>query len=80
MYYLVDVYKRAAVAALKGIGIAILAEFACQNEIVSKQLIPIELDLEPAPLMLLAAYSNRQYMPARTRCFLDYLADKLEIE
>lgn len=63
----------AKAAALKGMGLAILAEVVCRAELENGSLMCIALDASPADLELFAAYSSRKHVPRRVRTFLDFL-------
>ena len=65
-------------AAISGVGFAILSESACQPAINDGRLIALKFEQSVAPLQLFAVYANRQYLPARTRAFIDCLVYGLE--
>lgn len=73
----VDSGELARVAALRGIGFAILAAKSCEEDLAAGTLIEVPLDLEPAPLEVVAAYPSRRYLLPKVRAVLDFLAQRL---
>ncbi|HDT5862129.1 TPA: LysR family transcriptional regulator, partial [Aeromonas hydrophila subsp. hydrophila] len=49
----------------------------CQEFIDDGSLVEIELELPAAPLQLFAVYANRQYLPAKTRVFIDFIRQNI---
>jgi DNA-binding transcriptional LysR family regulator len=76
-HYRVNSGELALKAAIAGVGFAILAKVACQEFIDDGRLIEIELELPAAPLQLFAIYASRQYQPAKTRAFIDFIRKNL---
>lgn len=76
-HYRVNSGEMAGRAAVSGIGFAILSKQACQPYINDGRLIEIEFEQSAAPLHLFALYSNRRYLPAKTRALIDFLHQKL---
>ncbi|WP_343569289.1 LysR family transcriptional regulator [Acinetobacter sp.] len=76
-HYRVNSGEMAGQAALAGIGFAILSKQACQSYISDGRLIEIEFEQAVAPLQLFALYSNRRYLPAKTRALIDFIQQKL---
>jgi len=76
-HYRVNSGEMAGQAAVAGIGFAILSKQACQPYISDGRLIEIEFEQSAAPLQLFALYSNRRYLPAKTRALLDFMQQKL---
>lgn len=72
-HYLVNSGELALKAAIAGVGFAILAKVSCQEFINDGSLVEIELELPAAPLQLFAVYANRQYLPAKTRVFIEFV-------
>ena len=64
-------------AAISGVGFAILSKQACQPYISDGRLIEVEFEQSAAPLQLFALYSNRRYLPAKTRALIDFMQQKL---
>ncbi len=60
-------------AAVLGIGIALLPERLSQEEIKKGLLQPVMQDYSAPDASLFAVYPSRQWMPAKLRVFLDYL-------
>ncbi|HCM9227713.1 LysR family transcriptional regulator [Enterobacter asburiae] len=76
-HYRVNSGEMAGRAAVAGVGFAILSKQACQPYINDGRLIEIEFEQSAAPLHLFALYSNRRYLPAKTRALIDFLHQKL---
>ncbi|NUF34100.1 LysR family transcriptional regulator [Acinetobacter oleivorans] len=76
-HYRVNSGEMAGQAAVAGIGFAILSKQACQPYISDGRLIEIEFEQAVAPLQLFALYSNRRYLPAKTRAIIDFMHEKL---
>lgn len=64
-------------AALEGIGIVILPAFAAAPHIANGDLVHLLRGWNPAELSLYALYASRRNLPATTRAFLDFVADKI---
>ncbi|AUX93541.1 LysR family transcriptional regulator [Mixta gaviniae] len=76
-HYRVNSGEMAGRAALSGVGFAILSKHACQPYINDGQLIEVEFEQSAAPLQLFALYSDRRYLPAKTRALIDFIQQKL---
>lgn len=76
-HYRVNSGEMAGRAAVAGVGFAILSKQACQPYISDGRLIEIEFEQSPAPLQLFALYSDRRYLPAKTRALIDFMHQKL---
>lgn len=76
-HYRVNSGELALKAAIAGVGFAILAKMSCQEFIDDGSLVEIELELPTAPLQLFAVYANRQYLPAKTRVFIDFIRQNI---
>ncbi|MGE9553278.1 LysR family transcriptional regulator [Erwinia amylovora] len=76
-HYRVNSGEMAGRAAVAGVGFAILSKQTCQPYISDGRLIEIEFEQSAAPLQLLALYSVRRYLPAKTRALIDYMHQKL---
>lgn len=76
-HYRVNSGEMAGRAALAGVGFAILSKQACQPYIRDGRLIEVEFEQSAAPLQLFALYSNRRFLPAKTRALIDYMHHKL---
>jgi len=75
--YRVDSGELAHAAALAGAGFALLAEAACQSELAEGTLVRIDLDLQPAPLDIVAVYPSRHYVSAKVKVLLEIIRDRL---
>lgn len=76
-HYRVNSGEMAGRAAVAGVGFAILSKQVCQPYISDGRLIEIEFEQSPAPLQLFALYSDRRYLPAKTRALIDFMHQKL---
>lgn len=76
-HYRVNSGEMAGQAAVAGIGFAILSKQACQPYLSDGRLVEIEFEQKAAPLQLFALYSNRRYLPAKTRALIDFIQQKL---
>ncbi|EOQ62775.1 hypothetical protein F935_01864 [Acinetobacter calcoaceticus ANC 3811] len=76
-HYRVNSGEMAGQAAVAGVGFAILSKQACHPYISDGRLIEIEFEQSAAPLQLFALYSNRRYLPAKTRAIIDFMQQKL---
>ena len=76
-HYRVNSGEMAGQAAVAGIGFAILSKRACQPYLSDGRLVEIEFEQKAAPLQLFALYSNRRYLPAKTRALIDFIQQKL---
>ena len=75
--YRVNSGEMAGRAAISGVGFAILSKQACQPYIDDGRLIEIEFEQSAAPLQLFALYSDRRYLPAKTRALIDFMHQRL---
>ncbi|WP_105633721.1 LysR family transcriptional regulator [Cronobacter dublinensis] len=76
-HYRVNSGEMAGRAAIAGVGFAILSKHACQPYINDGRLIEIEFEQSAAPLQLFALYSDRRFLPAKTRALIDFMQQKL---
>jgi len=76
-HYRVNSGEMAGRAAVAGVGFAILSKQGCQPYINDGQLIEVEFEQSAAPLHLFALYSNRRYLPAKTRTLIDFMHQRL---
>lgn len=76
-HYRVNSGEMAGRAAVAGIGFAILSTQACQPWISDGRLIEVKFEQYPAPLQLFALYSDRRYLPAKTRALIDFMHQRL---
>lgn len=64
-------------AALAGVGIALLPDFAAHAALAEGRLVRILPDTEAEPLGLFAVYLSRRHMPPALRALIDFLAAHL---
>lgn len=76
-HYRVNSGEMAGRAALTGVGFAILSKQACLPYISDGRLIEVEFEQSVAPLQLFALYSDRRYLPAKTRALIDFMHQSL---
>ncbi|WP_313488405.1 LysR family transcriptional regulator [Pseudescherichia sp.] len=76
-HYRVNSGEMAGRAAVAGVGFAILSKQACQPYINDGRLVEVELEQSAAPLQLFALYSDRRYLPAKTRALIEFMQQKL---
>lgn len=76
-HYRVNSGEMAGRAAIAGVGFAILAKQACQPYISDGRLIEVKFEQSAAPLQLFALYSDRRFLPAKTRALIDFMHQKL---
>lgn len=75
--YRVNSGKLATIAAIEGVGFAILAKEGCEEELKSGRLIEVNLELSPAPIELIALYASRLYLSPKVTAFLAFLQQSL---
>ncbi|MFL6957466.1 LysR family transcriptional regulator [Nocardiopsis yanglingensis] len=75
--YRVDSGELAVAGARQGLGFAIVAAYPCQQDLTEGRLQKVQLDLNPAPLQLLGAYSHRHSVTARVRALLEFIQARL---
>ena len=78
--YRVDSGALARAAAVAGVGFAILAAASCQAELADKTLVRIDLDLQPAPLEIVAIYPSRHHVSAKVKALLGMIRERLSEE
>lgn len=76
-HYRVNSGEMAGRAAVSGVGFAILSKQTCQPYINDGRLIEVKFEQSAAPLQLFALYSNRRYLPAKTRALIDFMHQEL---
>jgi len=77
-HFRVNSGEMAGRAALSGVGFAILSQQVCQPYISDGRLIEIKFEQSAAPLQLYALYSDRRYLPAKTRVLIDFIHQRLQ--
>jgi DNA-binding transcriptional LysR family regulator len=60
-------------AAIEGLGITLLPDFIVADALAKGRLVRILKKRERAPLTLFALYPSRQFVPVKTRLFIDYI-------
>jgi len=60
-------------AAIEGLGIILLPDFIVADALAEGRLVRILKKRERAPLTLFALYPSRQFVPVKTRLFIDYI-------
>lgn len=75
--YRVNSGEMAAAAARQGLGFAIMAARPCEEDLAAGRLLEVPLDMHPAPLQLLGAYSHRHSVTARVRALLELIQVRL---
>lgn len=75
--YRVNSGELAVAGARQGIGFAIVAAHPCQEDLAAGRLQEVTLDLCPAPLQLLGAYSHRHSVTRRVRALLELIQLRL---
>ena len=61
-------------AAISGVGLAVLPFFMVAADVASGKLVTVLDEFRKAEIGVFAVYANRKQQPARTRAFLDFLA------
>ncbi|BFM05075.1 LysR family transcriptional regulator [Halioxenophilus aromaticivorans] len=64
-------------AAIAGLGIAILADFLCLGAVAKGQLTPVLSDWTLPPSEIYALYPKADFIPAKTRTFIDFLVQRI---
>jgi DNA-binding transcriptional LysR family regulator len=77
--YRVNSGELAVAGARQGLGFAIVAAYPCQEDLAAGRLQEVQLDLSPAPLQLLGAYSHRHSVTARVRALLEFIQTRLQM-
>ena len=63
-------------AALHHHGILIQPMYIIHDDVLAGRLLPLLQDWELAPLTINIAYPTRRHLPAKVRCFVDFLVEK----
>jgi DNA-binding transcriptional LysR family regulator len=64
------------VAALAGLGIALIPAFLVRDEVRNGRLAPLLDGFEPRPIDLYAIYPPTRFLAAKVRLFIDFLAER----
>ncbi len=73
----VNSMEAARTAALGGIGISLLPEFLIRDDLESGQLTELLSEYTPPATPFYMVYPQRQFVPAKVRCFIDFCVEKL---
>ncbi len=65
-------------AVLGNTGIAVIPEWLARDCIKNGQVKVILKEFIPTPLYIHAVYPERRFVPARVRCFIDFIREKFE--
>jgi DNA-binding transcriptional LysR family regulator len=63
-------------AALKHLGILIQPMYILHDDVVAGRLVPVLQDWELQRLTINIAYPTRRHLPAKVRCFIDFLVEQ----
>lgn len=63
-------------AALKHLGILLQPMYIIHDDVVAGRLVPVLTDWQLQPLTINVAYPTRRHLPAKVRCFVDFLVEK----
>lgn len=63
-------------AALKHLGILVQPMYIIHEDIVGGRLVPVLQDWELSRLVMNIAYPTRRHLPAKVRCFVDFLVEQ----
>lgn len=63
--------------AIEGLGVIILPNAMCKNDIVAKRLVQLLPEWRSPPLQAAAFYSGRRRMPRKTKALIDFLSERL---
>jgi len=63
-------------AALAHFGILVQPRYIVHDDIVAGRLVPVLSDWELPRLTINLAYQSRQHLPAKVRCFIDFLVEQ----
>jgi DNA-binding transcriptional LysR family regulator len=64
------------IAAVAGLGIALVPAFLLRDELKSGALVPLLDGFEPKPINLYAIYPPTRFLAAKVRVFIDFLAER----
>ncbi len=65
-------------AALKHLGILIQPMYILHEDVVAGRLVPVLTEWELPRLVINIAYPTRRHLPAKVRCFVDFLVEQFE--
>lgn len=67
-------------AALKHLGILIQPMYILHDDVVAGRLVPVLQDWELQRLTINIAYPTRRHLPAKVRCFIDFLVEQFAVQ
>jgi DNA-binding transcriptional LysR family regulator len=70
-------------AAMAHLGILVQPRYIIHDDVVAGRLVPVLTDWDLPRLTINLAYQSRQHLPAKVRCFIDFIVehfDRLEFE
>ncbi|WP_261843097.1 LysR family transcriptional regulator [Aliamphritea ceti] len=73
----VNSMEAAQKATLGGIGISLLPEFLLRDDFQTGALLPLLTEYEPPATPFYIVYPQRQFVPMKVRCFIDFCIEKL---
>ena len=65
-------------AALRHLGILVQPMYIIHDDVVAGRLVPVLQDWELPRLTINIAYPTRRHLPAKVRCFVDFLVEQFE--
>jgi DNA-binding transcriptional LysR family regulator len=65
-------------AALKHLGILVQPMYILHEDVIAGRLVPVLRDWELPRLTINVAYSTRRHLPAKVRCFVDFMVEQFE--
>lgn len=65
---------------LGGVGLGILPNIMCRNDVKTKRIVQVMTGWESPPLVVSATFAGKRKESRRLRAFLDFMADKLKTE
>ena len=65
-------------AALKHLGILVQPMYIVHEDVVAGRLVPVLREWELPRLTVNVAYQSRRHLPAKVRCFVDFLVEQFE--
>ncbi len=63
-----------------GVGLGILPNILCRNDVKAKRLVRVMTNWESPPLRAVALFHDRKHIPHKTRVFLEYITSSLAAE
>ena len=66
-------------AALKHLGVLVQPMYIIHDDVVAGRLVPVMQDWELPRLTINIAYPTRRHLPAKVRCFVDYVVEQFQV-